>query len=300
MSPDRRKALVMLIAAAVVYGGIFSASKAAQAAGWPPLAFAFAQSIGAGAILLLYCLTLGGGLPLSRKHLQSYIVIGALVIGLPQSLLTWVAGNLPAGIMTLVLALSPPLTFLFAVLLRLELFRMRGLIGIAIAFAGVVVLVSPGSDLEASGAIGWFFLALLAPLCFALSNVSAALLRPPATSSAAMACGMLLGSALVLAPILAVVGEAPLPPALDSASLLPALAAIAINVLFIVLFFEIIRLAGPTFFAQFNYLAVIAGVTWGAVLFGERPGWHFWAAFALMLIGIYITITVPARAAKQE
>jgi drug/metabolite transporter (DMT)-like permease len=35
-----------------------------------------------------------------------------------------------------------------------------------------------------------------------------------------------------------------------------------------VLFFEIIRLAGPTFFAQF-YLAVLAGVGWSIAIFGE-------------------------------
>jgi drug/metabolite transporter (DMT)-like permease len=295
-SGERRTAIVMLVAAAATYGGIFSASKAAATLGWPPLAFAFAQSFGAGIALLAYCLALAGGLPLSRRHLLSYFVIGGLVIGLPQTLLTWVAPNLTAGMMTLVLALAPPLTFVFAALLRIDRFTLRGLLGIGISFLGVVVLVGPGSDLARSGDVLWFFLALLAPVCFAGSNVATALLRPPATTSTAMAAGMLLGSALMLLPAILLTGTPPLPTTADLAVWTPGLLAMAINVVFILLYFEIIRRAGPTFFSQFNYLAVVAGVLWGMALFGETPGWHFWVAFALMLIGIRVTLTATKPA----
>lgn len=291
-------ALVLLFVAALVYGAIFSVNKLAADIGWPPFAFACLQSLISGAALLLVELARGRGFALSRRHIVSYLVIGALVIGLPISLLTWIAPHLPAGAMTLVLALSPSLTFVFACLARLDSFRWRGLFGIAAGFAGVLLLISPDSALARGGLIGWFLLALLAPVCFALSNVLASLLRPPATSSTGMAAGILLGSGVVLLPALAVVAEAPWPAAavLDAAK--PLLYATAINAIFFVCFFEIIRRAGPTFFSQFNYLAVLSGVAWGAALFGEAPDLLFWGALALMLLGIWITLS--GRAPRAE
>jgi drug/metabolite transporter (DMT)-like permease len=41
------------------------------------------------------------------------------------------------------------------------------------------------------------------------------------------------------------------------------------------------------FFSQFNYLAVLAGIAWAAVIFAERPGVYVWGgALALLFIGL--------------
>jgi drug/metabolite transporter (DMT)-like permease len=123
---------------------------------------------------------------------------------------------------------------------------------------------------------------------FAGSNVAAALLRPPASSSVAMGAGVLLGSALVLLPVMLVAGQAWIPERMDDAAI-GTLLAVAINAVFLVLFFEIIRRAGPVFFAQFNYLAVLAGVAWGAVVFGERLSIYLALAMALMFVGVFLS-----------
>ena len=64
--------------------------------------------------------------------------------------------------------------------------------------------------------------------------------------------------------------------------------SIVANCFVVVLFVEIIRLAGPTFFALFNYLAVAVGIGWGALIFGERLGVGAWSALALMAVGIIL------------
>src|SRR5262249_1658609 len=56
----------------------------------------------------------------------------------------------------------------------------------------------------------------------------------------------------------------------------------------LVLFFEVIKLAGPTFFAQFNYLAVPAGAAWGAVIFDEHLSLYYFLAMLLMFIGMFL------------
>jgi drug/metabolite transporter (DMT)-like permease len=239
--------------------------------------------------VLWIALTLSGErLGVSRRDIISYIVIGALVIGLPISLLTYIAPKLPAGVMTLVLALSPPITFVISVLARVEGFRWLGFVGLLFGFAGVVLIVAPGATLGGTEAWKWFLLALLAPVMFAGSNVAAAVLPPPASSSVTTATGVLFGSALVLLPMMLVSGQTWLPQQIDSGAI-ATLLAIAINAVFLMLFLEIIRRAGPVFFAQFNYLAVLAGVAWGALIFGERLSIYIFSAMALMFVGMFLS-----------
>jgi drug/metabolite transporter (DMT)-like permease len=286
MSNTPRIAYVLLVAGAILYGAIFSVNKMAAAAAVPPLAYGFWQSFGAGLLLLISLALRGEKLPLSRAHIVSYLVLGALGVGLPISLLTYAAPHLPAGLLTIVLALSPPFTFVLGVLARIERFRVLGLLGLAFGFLGVLVIIGPGLSASAPGAWQWFALSLIAPLLFACANVSTVLLRPPMSSSLSMASGMMLGSSAVLVPIMLLAGQAALP---AGAGIIATLIAVAINAAFFVLFFEIIRIAGPIFFAQFNYLAVLAGVAWSMLLLGERLSLYFFVALVLMFIGLFLT-----------
>ncbi len=279
-------AYVMLVAGAVVYGGIFSVNKLAAAAGVPPLAYGFWQSFGAGLVLSIVLALKGERLALGRAYLLSYLVIGALAVGIPMSLLTYAAPRLPAGLLTIVLALSPPLTFLLGMLARIEHSSVFGVLGLVFGFLGVLVIIGPGMSGNAPNAWLWFLLSLIAPLLFACANVSAALLRPPLSSSLSMASGMFLGSSAVLIPIMLLAGQAWLP---AGAGAIAVLMAAGINAVFYVMFFEIIRIAGPTFFAQFNYLAVLAGVAWSMLVFGERLSIYFFISMLLMFVGVFIS-----------
>jgi drug/metabolite transporter (DMT)-like permease len=287
MSNTPQIAYVWLVGAAIVYGAIFSVNKLAAAAGTPPLAQGFWQSLGGGLLLLIILALKGRKLALGRRHLLSYLVIGALAVGVPMSLLTYAAPHLPGGLQTIVLALSPPLTYFLGMLARIERFRVLGLLGLAFGFAGVlVIIVGLGLEESAPDAWRWFALSLIAPMLFACSNLAAALLRPPLSSSLSMAAGMLVGSSAMLIPITAIAGQASVP---TGAGAIAALVAAAINAVFFVLFFEIIRLAGPTFFAQFNYLAVLAGVGWSIAIFGEGLSIYFFVAMLLMFAGVFLS-----------
>jgi drug/metabolite transporter (DMT)-like permease len=277
--------VAMLGAAAVVYGAIFPVNRVAAEAGWPPLAFAFFQTFVGGAAIALY-LTLRGHRPaVSRRHVLAYLVIGAFAMALPSALLMQAAGHVPATLLTLVLSLSPVLTLLFAILTKLERFRIRALLAVALGFAGVVLIASPWSHAMTSSATNWFLLALLVPTMFAVSNVAASLLRPPDTTSATMAAGILIGGGLVVLPVALATGFL-LPPVVTPAAFWTVVFASAINAFTIVLFFEVVRRAGPTFFSLFNYVALPAGVLWSILAFGELPPPVFWLALAIMLAAV--------------
>jgi drug/metabolite transporter (DMT)-like permease len=297
MNGTPRVAYLLLVATALAYGAIFSANKMAAGAGMPPLAYGFWQSFGSGLLLLIILVLKGEKLPLSRAYLIGYLVIGALAVGIPISLLTYAAPHLPAGLLTIVLALSPPFTFLLGTLARIERFRVLGLLGLIFGFLGVLVIIGPGLSAGATDAWQWFALSLIAPLLFATSNVAATLLRPPASSSLSMASGILLGSSAVLVPIMLLAGQAALP---AGAAITATVIAVAINAVVFVMFFEIIRIAGPTFFAQFNYLAVLAGVAWGMLLFGERLSIYFFIAMLLMFAGVFLAAQGTGRSVASD
>lgn len=289
---------VMLISAAVIYGGLFSINKVAAEAGWLPVSYAFWSSLLAGIALWLLAVARKAPPGFSWPHLRAYFVVGGLAIGLPTALLTYVAPNLPAGVLTMVLALSPPLTYLISIAVRIERFYLLGVLGILFGFAGVAILVGPTAALPNADMVGWFLLSLLAPVCFASANVAAAVLRPPAATSVAMSAGILIGSSVIVAPVMLAVGQWSIPGGMGAGDW-ALLGAVAVNCFFVVLYLEIIRLAGPIFFAQFNYLAVLAGIGWGAIIFAERLGLGVWLALALMATGIILTAFKerwPARA----
>jgi drug/metabolite transporter (DMT)-like permease len=295
----RLTAYALLGIAAVVFGAIFSVNKLAAEANVPPLTYGFWQSLAAGLFVWVVAALKGERLAPSGMQIINYAVMGSLGIGIPISLLTYAAPHLPASLLTIVLALSPPLTFLLGMLVRIERFRFLGLLGLAFGFLGVLVIVGPVMSTSGTADWRWFLLSLLAPMFFACSNIAATLLRPLQSSSLSMAAGMLLGSSAVLTPAMLLAGQTWAP---DNAAGFGAIfMAVVINSVFYVLLFEIIRIAGPIFFAQFNYLAVLAGVLWSMFLFGERVTGYFFIAMLLMFIGVFLSVGVrPATAVRTD
>lgn len=279
--------LTMLVSAAIVYGLIFPFNAIAAAEGAHHLGHAFWQTLLGGGSLYLVCLASGRRVSFGWRYLRAYVTVGLFGFGLPMALFTYVSPHLPTGLVSLVLALSPTFTYLASVLLRLDRLSLFGLAGIALGFAGVALVLAPESALPTPEAFGWFLLVLVIPLLLAVANVSAALLRPPATGSLVMGAGFLIGAALSLLPATLATGQLHSP--LAGGLLLPTLGAAAVNAVFILLFAEIVRRYGPTFFAQFNYLAVIAAMGWAALFFGEVPSLYALLALALMAAGVLVT-----------
>lgn len=279
--------IAMLVAAAVVYGLVFSFNKLAAGAGASFLGHAFWQTLIAG--LALYAVSLARRQTVSFRwpYFRAYIVVGATGFGLPMALVTLVSTELPTGYVSLAFALSPTFTYFASVLFRLDRLSGFGIAGIGLGFAGVVIVVAASDALKGEGATGWFLLTLIIPVMLAITNVAAVVLRPPNTSSTVMGAGFLLGAALSLLPLMIVTGQFYLPS--DPATLIPTLGAAAVNAVFIVLFAEIVRRWGPTFFAQFNYLTVIAAIGWAYLIFAEPPALIVLIALALMAAGVVIS-----------
>ncbi|GAB5469489.1 MAG: DMT family transporter [Rhodospirillales bacterium] len=287
----------LLVLAALVYALVFPLNRLASEAGAPHFGHAFWQTLIGGLALYLLTLVKGERLSLRWPYLRAYLVVGAFGFSLPMALVTLVSPNLPGAIVPLAFALSPTCTYLLSVLMRLDRLSTFGLVGIALGFAGVAIVLAPEEALPHADALGWFLLTLAIPVLLAIANVGAAVLRPPATSSTVMGAGFLLGAAAVILSLMLATDGLYVPS--DMALLLPTLGAAAVNAVFIILFAEIVGRYGPTFFAQFNYLTVVAAIGWAALFFGEQASVYVWAALALMASGVLISELRHRGAAKQ-
>lgn len=288
---------VLLVACGVGYGGLFSLNRIAADAGVPPTSYAFWQSALPAIVLLFVSLATGSTLGRRLRHWLAYLLIGGGGIGLPTALLTYVAPHLPVGLVTVVLALSPPLTYLFGVLVRLERFHWLSVIGTIFGFSGVLLIAAPTAALPSRDMTGWFLVSLAAPLLFASANICAAVMLPKSANPIGLAAGILVGSAMVLAMTLVLTAQNFSFPPLLTAGAWAICGSGAINGGFIVMFLEIIRRAGAVFFSQFNYLAVAAGIGWGYFLFSERLSIYVWMAVGLMLAGVLL-VTARDRIAR--
>lgn len=293
---ERVLPFALLLLCGVIFGLLFSVNVIAVQGGVPAIAYAFWQSMGAGLLLLIYATFRGNHLRFSFEHLRTYFMLGILGMAFPLSLLAYVAPNVPPGPLTLVLVLSPLLTYVFSVLLRLDSFRWLSILGIVFGIAGVALAVLPESALPEEGMAGWLLLGVLAPVSFAAVNVLAGKYRPPASASESLSAGLLLASAAVLVPVMFLTDQVFAFRAPAEVNL-AVLWAILINAVFWISFFEIVRMAGPVFFAQFNFLAVMCGIGWAYVVFSQIPSVFIWGAAALLFAGLALVLTGTRRAA---
>jgi drug/metabolite transporter (DMT)-like permease len=117
------------------------------------------------------------GLPdLDRRDAARLLVAGVVIVAGYHLSLNIGEGSTASGVAALIVALSPALTMALAIAFGIERFSLRVAAGLAVAFAGVIVVVGLGSgeELSLSGLKGPLIV-VGAPLSFALYNV---LLKP--------------------------------------------------------------------------------------------------------------------------
>lgn len=288
-TPQRTALAVgLMLFTGVTWGSTYVFAKIATEGGTDPLGLAFWQGLG-GALFLLPICMLRGKLPrLKPREALFYLVTGALGTALPSYVWFWSAPHLPAGIIAIVTAFVPLVTLALTLGLRIEVFAPKRLVGILFGLAAILLVVLPDTSLPEPAMVGWVLFALLIPICYASESVFITVRRPAGMDSMTLLCGMLFGSAALLAiPTIATGAWIALPFPWGEIEWSIA-ALIAINILSYALFIELIRIAGPVFAVQMGYVNTVAGVAWGWVLLGERLSDWVWMALAVLFCGLVL------------
>ena len=294
--------LVLLVGGGIIYATFFSANRIAVDHGVPSMALAFWQSLFGGGALLIVSLLLRDLPRLSGAHLRQYGFTAVFSFTIPLVALTYAAPQLPAGLLTLVLTLTPALTYIFAFLARLERFNLWSTGGLLFGLAGVLLIVQPWNWGNVSGDVSglWFLVALIAPLGYAVNNVVVALIRPAETTTLQLSTGVLVFATIVMFPFMWAIDGLYVFQGSDFGGVASTAWAGFTDIVIFLVLFEVIHRAGPVFFSQFNYIVPAAGIIWAFVIFGDSFAPIIWAAIALMAVGLYLANRGTAQSMRDH
>jgi drug/metabolite transporter (DMT)-like permease len=286
-----RTATLLAPVAVVAIGGTwalqYALAKLAINGGAHPLGLAFWEGFGSGLLILAgQRLVVRRRVPLGRRDLLLYTITGLLGLTLPATAVFWAARYLPVGIVSLLFALVPMLTYVLALALRQDRLAGARLLGLSAGLAGVLLIVVPEASLPAPGLAGWVLLGLGGGLCYALQAVYVTRCAPLAMDATTLGGASLTIGGLLLLPATLALDAFVLPlPAwgiIQSATV----GIVLVNAVCVAGFFVLLRRAGPVVAAQTSYSLTLAGVLWGVWLFDERHSAWIWAALALLLLGL--------------
>ncbi len=269
-----------------LWGISFSLSKIAGMGGVSPVAYTFWQVSVAGIVVLGVSLLRGLRPRLDRAHLRYYLILGVLGIVVPNINLVLVVIHLPAGVAVLTIPFVPLTTYVIALAMRMERFDLLRLAGVLCGLGGAALILLPKASLPSADLAPWFLLGLLTPVCYAMTNVLTARLRPEGAHSLPLAAGMLCTTTIVLAPVVVLLGVFyPIYPPFEAPEL-AILGQIAVSIFAYFLFFEIVRLVGPVYMSFTGYVVTLTGIGWGMLFFDETHSPWVWAAALLIFAGM--------------
>lgn len=259
-----------LLVGGLLLGISTNLAKYASEIGLTPLAFLFWSISGAALILLVVALVKKEHLSLNARSLE-YYTIAALVSVAGSNLIFFSAiAHVGAGFVALIIALPPLLTYLGALALRIERFSRLRAFGVAAALAGAGVLAAR-KFAAPDASIFWILLALCGPVLLAIGNIYRSLRWPDKASAIALAPGMLIAAACILA----IVGMLPgfslaLPLGESKTGGLILLQASIFAAQFLLLFL-LQKTGGPVLLSLLGAVGAIVGVPIAVFLQGEAP-----------------------------
>ena len=278
----------LLLVLAVLWGGSFFFGKVALAT-FPPLTLV-ALRTGLAALALLVFLALRGiALPRSATAWGRYLVMGLLNNAIPFALINWGQTQIDSGLAAILNATTPLFTVLIAHLVTADERLTRNRIaGVALGFAGVVVMIGP-SALRGLGLAGFGKLAVVgAAASYACAGLYGRRLKglPPVAN----ACGMLVASSLVMLVVALVVdGPAGFARGLTAGTpIWGAVAGLALlsTALAYIVYFRLLATAGATNLLLVTFLIPVSALLLGGIVLGERPDWTSFAGMALIFLGL--------------
>lgn len=282
---------LILLSLGLIWGTGYSIARYAMTHEVPPLGYSFWQSLGP-ALTITFIVLLRQPCPTYFKYSKFYFTCGAIGIAIPNTIMYYAASHLPAGILAMIVNVVPLIAYPLALSLGLEKFDWLRMIGILIAILGLSFVFIPPSTITSVKLVSWAAITLLAPISFALCSIYIAQNRPKNIDSLELSSGMLIASTLILFPLVIFTHSfyfltAPLQ-ITDKVILLE----IILSSLGYILFFKLLKVAGPIYYSLVDTIVVIMGLFWGRVLFCERL--NNWTEAAVVLL-IFALLLVTQR-----
>lgn len=291
MSTQRTlKDWMFLLALAAMWGSSFMFNRIAVAS-LPPWTVVAGRIGVAALILTVIVYAVGKRLPPLGRVWVPYVVIALIGNAIPFYLITWGQLIVESALAGILMAVMPLATVVLAhFLVSGERMTRERATGFALGFMGIVLLMGPAA-LAGLGGETFRIISQLAvlggALCYALQSVLTRLILKGDLIVAAAAT--LIVASITVVPV-ALWVDRPWTLAPSGASVAAVLwLGIAPTALATILYFMLIRSAGPSFMSLVNYLSPGVALLLGLWVMGEQPHVYAYVGLALILTGIAVT-----------
>lgn len=287
-TPLKNFSLLLLLG--FIWGTGYSIARFAMTHDVPPLGYSFWQSLGPAIIIGFLTMAQDSGkfAHLSTKRSRFYLISGLTGIVIPNTSMYFAASHLPASILAMIVNTVPIIAYPLALFMRLERFNIWRLFGIGLAFLGLMLIIVPKSSLPSPDLIPWVLATLITPFSFAICSIYIARFRPANTDSLTLSAGMLIFSSLMLIPMVIITDSFYTFQIPFTAPDWVIILEILLSSIGYVLFFQLIKLAGPVYYSMVDTIVVITGILWGYLIFGEQLNRFTGGAVICIVIALLI------------
>ncbi len=289
---------LLLIVLSILWGGSFFFNKLTVAE-WPPFAVVQVR-VGLAALALLLVVRIAGqSMAVGRELWLAFFGMGILNNLIPFSLFLWGQQQIASGLASILNATTPIFAVLVMHCFGNEKATGLKLGGVLAGLVGVAILMGP----DALSGLGSNLAAQLACILAAVSYAFSGLLgrRFRGVSPLVAATGQLSASTLMMIPIVFVM-HPPWTLPMPSQQALLALVGLALisTALAYLLFFRIMRTAGPSNVMLVTFLIPVSAILLGSGLLGEELLPRHFAGMAAIFVGLALIDGRIARIAQAR
>lgn len=258
-----------------------------------PVEVAFGRLAVGALVLIVFVYATGDRLPRSRR-IWGYSLVSSLFLhAIPFTLFPFGQERISSVLAGIWNAMTPLWTVLTVlVILPSERADRRRLIGLAVGFVGVIVVLAPWSARDTGSWIG-SLACILAALCYAIGTpFSKRFIGGSASSGLSLAAVQLLLGALWLVPLLPA-QPSPVDVTARTAGALVALGLLGTGAAFY-LYWVLIRMVGASSTTTVTYVMPVWSTLLGVLVLGEALTWNEPVGAAVILLGVAVSEGVLA------
>ena len=275
-----------LLIMGTAWGLSFSLGKIAVENGAKPFGVAQFQVMFAGIVLLFVNVIRGKSTQNMRDKLGFIFCIAMLGAAIPSVLFYYAAPHVPAGVLSITVALIPLMTYGFSIPLKLETFSVVRAVGLVFGVLAICLIALPENSLPDPATLPWIFIACISALCYAVENIILGFKSALTVGPMRLAMGMNLIAAVTLLPI-TILTDSYFSPSLPLKTVDYAVIGLGlITVVAYTMFVLSVALFGSVFSSQVGYIVTLTGVFWGMIIFGESPSVWIWLSLCAMIVGL--------------
>ena len=279
---------LILIILGLGWGLSFTLGKIAITAGGTPIGLTFWQSLFSGLILLAYVFFRHGKIIIPKIMFLPIVIITFLSVVIPNIIFYACVEHLDAGVLSISVSVIPLFTYLIAMGLRMDKFKVRRVIGLITGFCALLILILPENSLPDKRDIPWVLLALNCALCYALENIYIDRLALQNFGPIRLVCAVSFVSAIITFFLSLVMDQFFILQPTNLYLFISTLGLGFISATAYSIFIYLIGRAGSVFSSQVGYLVTFFGVVWGIIILGESHSVFVWISLAMIMMGIFL------------